>query len=143
MKPLQPTKLKIGQALGVAEGFADTYNWVVDATDNLHGDGTYISVNKTIPESPEIQLNIDAVANLLDGISGGCSCEMSAYYNTGYKLATFDNGRTQTDIYAPSSGGYVSSYTTLSGNVPGSQKISGDVVFEAMTSSNVSVETVV
>ena len=109
MKPLQPTKLKIGQALGVAEGFADTYNWVVDATDNLHGDGTYISVNKTIPESPEIQLNIDAVANLLDGISGG----------------------------------YVSSYTTLSGNVPGSQKISGDVVFEAMTSSNVSVETVV
>lgn len=192
MKPLQPTKLKIGQALGAAEGFVDTYNWVVDATDNLHGDGTYISVNKTIPESPEIQLNIDAVANLLDGISGGCSCEMSAYYNTGYKLATFDNGRTQTDIYtpdisgavasavisrlsnscscdlsaafttgtkiaawtkdgwrthtdiyAPSGGGDVSSYTTLSGNVPGSQKIFGDVVFEAMTSSNVSVETVV
>lgn len=109
MKPLQPTKLKKGQALGAAEGFADTYNWVVDATDNLHGDGTYITVNKSIPESPEIQLDIDALADILDGISGGCSCEMSAYYNTGYKLATFDNGRAQTDIYAPDISGAVAS----------------------------------
>lgn len=51
------------------------------------------------------------------------------------------------DIYCLSSGGGgggdVSCYTTLSGNVDPSQKIWGDVQFQAMTSSNVSVQTTI
>jgi len=187
MKPLPPTRLKAGQAIGAADKLVDTFNWLVDATENLKGDGCFIYVNKSNPEVPEIELDIDSLQDFLagqiSGLSGGsCSCEMSADLSDGTKIGSFTNDgwqtqvdlyapsslggcscdlsaeltsgtkiaawtkdgwRTHTDIYAPSGGGDVSSYTTLSGNVPGSQKIFGDVVFEAMTSSNVSVETVV
>lgn len=120
MKPLIPTKLKQGQAIGAAVGFADTFNWVVDATENIHGDGTYITVNKTIPESPEIELDIDALAGALDSILddlsslstdiiselsdiGGCSCDVSCELSSGTKIAswTHDGWVTQKDIYAP------------------------------------------
>jgi len=52
MKPLPPTRLKAGQAIGAADKLVDTFNWLVDATENLKGDGCFIYVNKANPEVP-------------------------------------------------------------------------------------------
>ena len=78
--------------------------------------------------------------------TGGCSCDLTAVLTSGVKIASWTrDGVNTVDVYAPpgGGGGDVSCYTTLSGNTPDSQKIWGDVVFEAMTSCNISVETVV
>lgn len=78
MKPLQPKKLKAGQALGTADGFVDSWNWAMDYLENLHGDEQYIHVDTTIPESPEIQMRPEGLADLLNGLAlsgGGTSAE--------------------------------------------------------------------
>lgn len=126
MKPLPPTKLKAGQALGAADRLVDTFNWLVDATQNLKGDGCFIYVNKQNPEVPAIELDLDSLQDWFNGqlssLSGGgsCSCEMSASLATGTKIGAFTNDgwQTQVDLYAPSGGSGTS--TTLSGNTAGS-----------------------
>ena len=52
MKPLPPTRLQAGKAIGAHDKLVDTFNWLVDATENLKGDGCFIYVNKANPEVP-------------------------------------------------------------------------------------------
>lgn len=97
MKPLPPTKLTAGKAIGAHDRLADTFNWLVDATENLKGDGCFIYVNKSNPEVPEIELDIDSLqdffAGQLSDLSGlsECSCEMSADLSAGTKIGSFTN----------------------------------------------------
>ena len=107
MKPLPATRLKAGQAIGAAEKLVDTFNWLVDATENLKGDGVFIYVDKSNPEVPAIELDIDSLQDFMAGqLSGlsGCSCEMSAELTSGTKIGSFTNDgwQTQVDLYAPS-----------------------------------------
>lgn len=81
------------------------------------------------------------------GGGGGCSCDLTAYLTSGTKIADWTkDGVNIVEIYAPSGGGPGPepevSATTLSGNTLSSEKIGpGDLVFEAMASCNISVET--
>ena len=106
MKPLPPTQLKAGQAIGAADKLVDTFNWLVDATENLKGDGCFIYVNKDNPEVPEIELDIDSLQDFFNGqLSGqeGCSCELTSSMYGGIKIGSYTNDGWQTsvDLYAP------------------------------------------
>lgn len=106
MKPLPATRLKAGQAIGAADKLVDTFNWLVDATENLKGDGVFIYVDKSNPEVPAIELDIDSLQDFMAGQLSGlsaCSCEMSASTYGGLKIGSFTNDgwRTSVDLWTP------------------------------------------
>lgn len=129
MKPLPPTKLKAGQAIGAADKLVDTFNWLVDATENLKGDGCFIYVNKANPEVPQIELDIDSVQDFFNGqLSGlsGCSCELTCSISSDTKIGSFTNDGWQTsvDLYVPSiTGATICVDCHLSSDLTAGQKI--------------------
>lgn len=129
MKPLPPTRLKAGQAIGAADKLVDTFNWLVDATENLKGDGCFIYVNKANPEVPQIELDIDSVQDFFNGqLSGlsGCSCELTCSISSDTKIGSFTNDGWQTsvDLYVPSiTGATICVDCHLSSDLTAGQKI--------------------